>query len=133
MKKNTNIKIPISIGELIDKITILEIKYINIECKEKREHIWKELEALFYIYNNKISCIDKCKKYKEDLYIINNELWKIEDAIRIKEKNDEFDEYFIELARNVYYQNDKRFELKNKINMLFNSNITEVKSYQSYK
>ena len=68
------IKIPVSCGELIDKITILEIKYINIECKEKQEHVWKELEELFYIYNNKISCIDKCKKYKDDLSIINNEL-----------------------------------------------------------
>ena len=133
MKKNTNIKIPISIGELIDKITILEIKNIKIKDKEKLKHISKELDELFYIYNNKISCKEKCQEYKEDLYNVNYTLWGIEDAIRIKEKNDEFDEYFIELARNVYYQNDKRFELKNKINMLFNSNITEVKSYQSYK
>ena len=126
------IKIPVSCGELIDKITILEIKYINIECKEKQEHVWKELEELFYIYNNKISCIDKCKKYKDDLSIINNELWKIEDDIRDKERKKEFDEDFIELARRVYKTNDKRMEIKNSINKLMSSDIIEHKSYKEY-
>ena len=87
---------------------------------------------MFYIYNNKISCIDKCKKYKDDLSIINNELWKIEDDIRDKERKKEFDEDFIELARRVYKTNDKRMEIKNSINKLMSSDIIEHKSYKEY-
>jgi len=131
-----NIKTPISVGELIDKITILEIKNINIKDKEKLEHINKELGELFYIYNNKINNISidshKCQEYKEELFIVNRKLWEIEDDIRKCEKIKDFGDIFINLARSVYYQNDKRFEIKNKINMLFNSNIVEVKSYNNY-
>lgn len=130
------IKIPVSVGELIDKITILEIKKINIKDKSKLELISKELDMLFYIYNNKITNISidskKCQEYKEDLFIVNRKLWEIEDDIRTKEKANEFDEVFIQLARSVYYQNDKRFEIKKKINKLLGSEIEEVKSYQKY-
>ena len=131
MTQKTNIKIPISVGELIDKITILEIKNINIKDKEKLKHINKELEELFYIYNNKISCNEKCQEYKEDLYFANRKLWEMEDDIRKCEEIKDFGDIFINLARSIYIQNDKRFELKNKINMLFNSNTMEVKSYNN--
>lgn len=132
MEKNTPIKISVSIGELIDKITILEIKTTAIKDIVKLKHIEKELEELFYIYNNKLSTNNKCQEYKDELLITNKKLWKIEDDIRECERIKDFGDTFIKLARSVYYENDKRFEIKNKINVLYNSNIVEVKSYKVY-
>ena len=132
MEKNTPIKISVSIGELIDKITILEIKTTAIKDIVKIKHIEKELEELFYIYNNKLSTNNKCQEYKDELLITNKKLWKIEDDIRECERIKDFGDTFIKLARSVYYENDKRFEIKNKINVLYNSNIVEVKSYKVY-
>ena len=132
MEKNTPIKISVSIGELIDKITILEIKTTAIKDIVKIKHIEKELEELFYIYNNKLSTNNKCQEYKDELLITNKKLWKIEDDIRECERIKDFGDTFIKLARSVYYENDKRFEIKNKINILYNSNIVEVKSYKVY-
>ena len=122
------IKIPVSLGELYDKISILEIKILNMNSPEKVINITNE-----YKYLKKIS-----KKYSIDinlynkLKIINQELWKIEDAIREKEKLQEFDDQFINLARSVYINNDKRSEIKREINYQYNSGIIEEKSYEKY-
>lgn len=131
MKKSHIIKIDLSVGELIDKITILEIKLKKINDKEKLTIIQNELAALLSVYSD-LDAI-KIRPLQLKLSIINEKLWIIEDDIRDKEKNKEFDNQFIELARSVYYTNDERFKIKEEINNLFNSNIKEVKSYQDYK
>ena len=130
MKENHKVKTEISIGELVDKITILEIKLKRIKSKEKLENIQKELSALLKVYN-KLD-IQKIRPLQSKLSLINEQLWIIEDDIRDKERKKEFDNLFIELARSVYITNDKRFNIKEEINNLFNSNIKEVKSYQNY-
>ena len=117
--------VPISVGELFDKYTILQIKSENIIDNEKLKFVHLELEYLRnYInaYNVTSSVVDELKK-------INEQLWDIEDKIRIKEKKGEFDSEFIELARSVYKTNDKRSDVKLKINILLNSTIKEIKSY----
>ena len=121
--------IPISIGELIDKITILEIKKENIRESEKLKNINKELESLKKILfdtnlNININLIDKLKR-------VNCILWKIEDEIRIKENEKEFDNKFIKLARSVYKENDKRASIKKEINYKYNSELIEEKYYSN--
>lgn len=127
---NTNkCQIEVSIGELYDKYTILLIKKNKILDIEKQKHILNELQIL----ENKIKLLPPVDKWLlNELLEINTILWNIEDSIRVKEKNKQFDNEFITLARNVYFTNDKRFEIKNKINHLYNSNIFEVKSYENY-
>ena len=125
------IEIPISIGELIDKITILEIKYENISDKEKNKLINVELKLLNSIYK-KIGPNKELEQLKLELKKINSTLWEIEDEIRILENKKVFDKEFVSLARNVYITNDKRFDIKNKINKIFSSDIMEVKSYEKY-
>ena len=129
------ITIPISIGELVDKLSILEIKRENILEKEKLSYIKKEYVLLYNLYEKLCERTygNKLKSLYDKLYIINNNLWSIEDDIRIKESNKEFDNEFIELARKVYITNDKRFNIKSQINLLTDSNITEVKSYEDYE
>ena len=127
------IQINISVGELIDKITILQIKKEKIKDLEKLKIVSHELELL----ENSLNSFEKSKKnelenFMIELKKINQKLWIIEDDIRLLEKNKKFDHNFIELARSVYITNDKRFEIKNKINRLFSSNIEEVKSYEEY-
>ena len=127
------IQINISVGELIDKITILQIKKEKITNLEKVKKVSYELQLL----ENSLNSFEKSKKNElENLMIelkkINQKLWKIEDDIRFLEKNKKFDDNFIELARSVYITNDERFEIKNKINRLFSSDIEEVKSYEKY-
>jgi len=127
------IQINISVGELIDKITILQIKKEKIKDSEKVKIVSHELELL----ENSLNSFEKSKKNElenlmTELKKINQKLWIIEDDIRLLEKNKKFDDDFIELARSVYITNDKRFEIKNKINRLFSSNIEEVKSYEEY-
>ena len=127
--KKTTINAPISTGELIDKITILEIKKNKLQDL-KLKNVLKELSLLReLIKKNKIDITeDLFSQLKE----INLSLWEIEDQIRIKEKNKEFDSTFIELARSVYFKNDKRAEIKKTINQLSNSEITEEKFYSEY-
>lgn len=127
-----NLKIPISIGELLDKISILEIKCIKITDENKLVNIKKELSVLKQEYE-KIKINDSVinSLYKE-LYGINLMLWEVEDSIRVLEKNQKFENSFIELARNVYKTNDRRFEVKNKINSILNSEFKEEKSYEKY-
>lgn len=131
------IKIPISIGELIDKITILEIKTQFIKDSEKLEVIFKELEMLNIEYIKLISDIAKKSKkigqLKDELFNVNMKLWEIEDEIRVLEDKKEFSEHFVKLARSVYMCNDKRSELKNKINLLTESKLSEIKQYPKYR
>ena len=132
--KNSSIKkkiinAPISIGELVDKITILEIKKNKLQ-NSKLENILKELSFLRKLMEkHQIEITDDLFTQLKE---INLTLWNIEDQIRIKEKNKEFDNIFIELARSVYFTNDKRSEIKKRINRLSNSEITEEKSYAEY-
>lgn len=116
------ITIPISAGELIDKITILEIKSLFSDS----EYIQKELEVLNQI---KSTITQYTLEYEIELKKVNEKLWKIEDKIREKEKLQEFDEEFIELARSVYITNDERARIKRKINEETNSFFREVKVY----
>ncbi|MDC3170989.1 DUF6165 family protein [Prochlorococcus sp. AH-716-E13] len=120
---------PVSLGELIDKITILEIKKIymsGIKLKNVNKEI-KLLKKILQDTNLNID-IDLINNLKQ----INNNLWKIEDNIRIKESNQEFDKEFIQLARSVYKENDKRASIKKEINQKYNSELVEEKSYNNY-
>ena len=130
MKKNLDkILAEISAGELIDKITILNIKKEKITNNEKLVEIEKELKSLKDTFNKIIIPDNSLLELMEQLKKINLKLWDIEDGKRNAEKNKKFDERFIELARNVYKFNDERAKIKLKINNLLGSNIKEVKSY----
>jgi len=127
--KKRIIHVPISIGELIDKITILEIKKDKLK-NLKLKNILKELSFLRAVLKkNSIFIPDEIFL---QLKSINLTLWDIEDKIRIKEKNKEFDNEFIKLARSVYLNNDRRSETKKELNIMFNSEIIEEKSYEKY-
>ena len=127
--KKKIINVPISVGELIDKITILEIKKDKLK-NLKLKNILKELSFLRAVLEkNSIFIPDEI--YFQ-LKSTNLKLWDIEDKIRIKEKNKEFDNEFIELARSVYLNNDRRSETKKELNIMFNSEIIEEKSYEIY-
>jgi hypothetical protein len=126
------ITIPISVGELIDKLSILHIKKIKISNPEKLEFITKEFELLYnmssyYLNDENIS------KYYRNLVEINLKLWEVEDEIRIIENIKSFDSKFIQLARQVYLINDERFSVKNMINELTDSEIREQKEYVEYQ
>ena len=125
------INVAISLGELIDKISILLIKKKNIKDKKKLEFIKQELQIL---QNTLDQSLDnkKIELYLNKLISINSQLWKIEDEIRDCEREKNFDQKFIDLARSVYITNDKRSALKLEINNLFGSKLVEVKSYEKY-
>ena len=129
VKYLSSILAPVSLGELIDKITILEIKQIHM-TGIKLKTIIKELKLLTKILQDKNLeiDIDLINNLKE----VNKNLWEIEDNIRIKESNQEFDKEFIELARSVYKENDKRAYIKKEINQKYNSELVEEKSYNNY-
>ena len=129
-KKMDKILAEISAGELIDKITILEIKKEKISNKEKLVEIDKEMASLKETLKKSISDESKILSFKKDLKNINLKLWDIEDGKRLAEKNSQFDEKFIELARSVYKFNDERAKIKLAINNALGSNIKEVKSYE---
>ena len=129
MKK---INTPISVGELFDKITILEIKRVKIKDKNKLIHVNKELALLKKIIKYKKINKKNISKFINQLKNINLRLWNVEDKLRIHEKNRSFKSEFISLARKVYFMNDKRAKLKNEINILTKSQINEVKSYEEY-
>ena len=128
-KLTLNINAPISIGELIDKITILQIKK-EYMSGEKLKNVSNELEILKLLLEKNQLKIDSSFFYK--LKEVNSRLWEIEDNIRLKESKAEFDNEFIDLARSVYQENDKRASLKKEINYQYNSNIIEEKSYKEY-
>ena len=122
-------KIEVSIGEIVDKLSILDIKRQKITAPDKLVNILEEYNYLYEIvFNNLNITIDD---YNQLLHV-NNELWDIEDNIRIKEKNKEFDDEFIHIARLVYVTNDIRFKLKNLINNKYGSHFREEKSYERY-
>ena len=124
--------VPVSDGELIDKYTIVLIKTERIDDTNKKEKAKKESDLLKpYVY--KLSSIYKLSELINELKKVNESLWDIEDHIRKKEKCKVFDDEFIQLARNVYITNDKRAEVKNKINIITKSEIVEVKSYEKYQ
>jgi hypothetical protein len=125
------ITVPVSVGELIDKLSILHVKQTKINNEEKLTFINKEFELLynmssFYLNDDEIS------KLYHQLVIVNSKLWEIEDELRVIELTKDFNSAFIELARQVYYTNDERFSLKNKINELTNSEVREQKDYVNY-
>ena len=124
-------KIEVSIGEIIDKLTILEIKKTNISDSNKLLNINKEFDYLVDIVENQL-CLSRRDIFYIDLLDINKKLWDIEDKIRNKERLKSFDEEFIELSRSVYFTNDERSKIKKKINDITGSNFSEEKSYKEY-
>ena len=125
------INTPISLGELVDKISILMIKKKNISDSIKLQHVNKELEFLQKTLKKYIS-EDKLNEFLLKLENINSKLWDIEDDIRESERKKLFDQTFIDLARSVYFTNDERAKVKNNINKAFGSELVEVKSYEEY-
>ena len=125
------INTPVSLGELLDKISILIIKEKNIVDDQKQYHIKNELDSLNKTLENSISR-SQVKEYIEKLIEINSELWLIEDDIRDCERKKQFDQKFIDLARAIYITNDRRSEIKLEINKKFGSKLVEVKSYEKY-
>ena len=126
-------KVEVSTGELIDKLSILEIKLLNITDKEKVKNVYKELETLNPYFQDLLDVYGiKIKNLYTKISNINKTLWDIEDAIRDKEKAEEFDEEFVELARSVYITNDQRAAVKKEINLLTKSKLVEEKSYSDY-
>ena len=125
------INTPISLGELVDKISILIIKQKNIIDKTKLDHVKKELDFLQKTLMNYVQQ-EEINTYLENLININSKLWNIEDDIRECERKKLFDQSFINLARSVYFTNDERAKVKNDINKTFGSELVEVKSYEEY-
>jgi len=126
------INVPISPGELVDKITILEIKKEFIDDINKLKNIKHEYDLLMQIYSNDVSKTDGVDNLKSKLKNINLSLWKIEDDIRDCERDKIFNGRFVQLARDVYFTNDKRSKVKLEINLLLNSSLVEEKSYKDY-
>ena len=122
----------ISAGELLDKISILEIKREKIKNKANQEKINKEYKILKKVQNSSIEVTEKLKTLFKKIKEVNQNLWDIEDKLRFCEKNKDFGKNFIELARGVYFNNDKRAKIKSEINKLLGSNIKEVKQYVNY-
>ena len=127
-----SIKIEISVGELLDKVSILEIKQERINDREKLKNIEKEHSVLSGHWHKSPYASVDLKDEIVALKKVNEELWDIEDNIRLKEKEKKFDDEFIELARAVYFTNDKRADIKHKINNKTGSVLVEEKSYSDY-
>ena len=127
-----SIKIELSIGELLDKISILQIKAERIDDPSKVKNINKELDVLMSLWNDSPYSDTNLSSEINELKNINEALWDIEDKIRDKERNQVFDKDFNELARSVYFTNDKRAEIKRIINGKTGSELIEEKSYSDY-
>ena len=124
--------VPISWGELFDKITILQIKSEKILLPDSLKNVDKELKKLRFIFDEAFAENLLALEFMEKLRQINFELWNIEDQIREKERKKVFDNEFIQLARSVYIKNDQRSVIKGKINKAFGSELVEQKSYSKY-
>tara|TARA_B100000780_G_C21066645_1_gene428962 strand:- start:339 stop:728 length:390 start_codon:yes stop_codon:yes gene_type:complete len=127
-----NPKVPISWGELLDKISILQIKMDNLTSKDALKNVEQEFKQLQYIFIKYCPETIKAKQLRMDLKKINQQLWDIEDKIRDKERSRSFDNEFIQLARSVYFKNDERSRIKRTINDMFGSELVEEKSYADY-
>ena len=130
--KSKKILSEISAGELLDKISILEIKLEKIKDKANQEEINKEYKILKEVQNSSLEVTEKLKTLFKEIKEVNLNLWNIEDKLRICEKNKDFGQTFIELARGVYLNNDKRSKIKLEINNILDSNIREIKQYANY-
>lgn len=130
--KSKKILSEISAGELLDKISILEIKLEKIKNKTDQEEINKEYKILKEVQNSSLEVTEKLKTLFKEIKEVNLNLWNIEDKLRICEKNKDFGQTFIELARGVYLNNDKRSKIKLEINNILDSNIREIKQYANY-
>jgi len=126
------VEVPISVGELVDKVTILEIKSVNITDEGKRANIRRELDALAGVLTPILSAMPGLAPLKDELRKLNEALWRIEDDIRDCERRREFGAPFIALARSVYQTNDRRAATKRKIDGLTGSELVEEKSYAPY-
>jgi hypothetical protein len=127
------IQTPVSYGELIDKITILEIKSRRITDDAKLANVRNELDLLNAIWANDAASQTDVSDERARLLAVNELLWDIEDRIRLKERAQAFDQEFIELARAVYFRNDERAAFKREINLKLGSQLVEEKSYQDYR
>ena len=127
-----SIKIDVSVGEIMDKLTILEIKSEKIQDEEKLANVRKEQDSLLPAIDQPAYQTDEVRQLVAKLKDINLKLWEIEDEIRLKEADKSFDEGFIELARSVYFTNDQRAEVKKQINLVTGSALVEEKSYEDY-
>ena len=125
------LSVPVSVGELIDKLSILQVKKIKVTNTDKLVFINKEYDLLYEMSSEFLQRKDILQIY-DDLISTNLKLWEVEDELRVIESTKNFDDTFIELARLVYYTNDERFRLKDKINSLTNSEIKEQKDYKEY-
>jgi len=123
--------IEVSHGEIVDKLTILQIKKENIKDPSKLDNIVKEYNYLLSIVENDLGILTSSPEYLE-LLSINKDLWVIEDDIREKERQKQFDDDFVKLARDVYYTNDVRAKIKKEINLKYSSGFIEEKSYSQY-
>ena len=132
MKKNSKIVAEISAGELLDKISILEIKLEKIKSEESKVEINKEYKMLKMILKENVELTEDLTNLSKEIKAVNLTLWNIEDELRKCEKNKDFSKTFIELARAVYFNNDKRAKIKSKIYSMLGSNIREVKHYVDY-
>ena len=130
--KSKKILSEISAGELLDKISILEIKLEKIKDKNNLDIINKEYKILKNAQNSNVEITDKIKKLFNEIKAVNTKLWDIEDEIISCVKENDFGQKFIYLARSVYFNNDKRAKIKSEINKLIRSNIKEIKQYASY-
>jgi hypothetical protein len=128
----SELRVPISVGELIDKITILEIKCDRIKQPAKLANVRRELDLLCRTWDQSPLSAHDISSLRADLKQVNDTLWEIEDFIRIKEAEQAFDEQFIELARAVYVNNDRRAALKRALNELTGSALVEEKDYPAY-
>ncbi|TPG10155.1 hypothetical protein EAH75_05905 [Rhodanobacter glycinis] len=127
------IQTPVSYGELIDKITILEIKSRRIADEAKLANVRNELDLLNATWGNSTASQTDIADERARLRAVNELLWDIEDKIRLKERAQAFDQEFIELARAVYFRNDERAAFKREINLKLGSQLVEEKSYQDYR
>jgi len=127
------IQTPVSYGELIDKITILEIKSRRMTDDAKLANVRNELDMLNATWANDAASRTDITDERRRLLEVNETLWDIEDKIRLKERAQEFDQEFIELARAVYFRNDERAAFKREINLKLGSQLVEEKSYQDYR
>ena len=127
------ILVPVSFGELLDKVTILQIKSERMTDTVKVANVLKELQALEHYWSEHSASKIDVTELMRQLKAVNERLWVIEDDIRIFEKDQKFDQAFIELARSVYFENDERARIKKEINLALGSAYVEEKSYQDYR